>query len=366
MTTEQFIEKAKLIHNNKYDYSLSVYINPKTKVKIICPKHGIFEQMPYSHLSGRGCSFCCGGRKYTNEEYINKVKNIFPEYDFSITKYTASNKSIEAICPKHGVFRRQASQLLLGKGCGKCGKESSVLKHRNSIDNLNKRFIKNHEEEFYDPVFVDGNTLSDKILVFCNICGKQFSLLTNNFLSGYGCKNCMRYIFSSRKTLTNDDFIKKSIEVHGNLYDYSEVEYKGINEKVKIKCKECNNYFYQTPDAHWKGGGCPYCRGSFGEKKISSILKSKEINFIPQKTFLDLRDKNELSYDFYLPDYNLLIEYNGEQHYNKNSFGRTYKDFLLQKHHDWLKRKYALKNNYDLLVISYKDDVDKIIKNIDQ
>jgi len=98
-----------------------------------------------------------------------------------------------------------------------------------------------------------------------------------------------------------------------------------------------------------------FCR-SFckGEKEIKTFFEKKNINFERQKIFVDLKDVFYLSYDFYLPDYNLLIEYNGSQHYKWNKkFQKTLHDFHKQLYHDWLKRKYAKKNNFKLLVIPY-------------
>ena len=95
--TEEFIQKSKLIHNNKYDYFLVEYINSYTKVKIICPEHGIFEQQPSNHLSKNGCK-SCGYKKQTenNEAFLIKAnithKNKFWAYYFYFCLMEFSNK----------------------------------------------------------------------------------------------------------------------------------------------------------------------------------------------------------------------------------------------------------------------------------
>ena len=167
-----------------------------------------------------------------------------------------------------------------------------------------------------------------------------------------------------RKPKTTENFIEKAKQIHGNKYDYSLVEYKNNKTKVKIICP-IHGIFEQTPNCHLRLQGCPKCKTPKGEKKIFSFLIKEGISFESQKKFKDLFDKDIshlLSYDFYIPSKRLLIEFNGKQHYIFKSLfykNKTIKDFYIQKHHDWLKRKYAIKNNYKLLVISFKD-IEKI------
>ena len=88
ITTGQFIKKARDVHKNKYDYSLSNYNHTHKKIKIICPDHGTFEQTPSSHLNGSGCPKCYGNKNLTTEEFINKSNLIHNnKYDYSLSKY---------------------------------------------------------------------------------------------------------------------------------------------------------------------------------------------------------------------------------------------------------------------------------------
>lgn len=174
-----------------------------------------------------------------------------------------------------------------------------------------------------------------------------------------------------RKPKTTENFIEKAKQIHGNKYDYSLVEYKNNKTKVKIICP-IHGVFEQTPNCHLSLQGCPKCKTPKGEKKIFSFLIKEGISFESQKKFKDLFDKDIshlLSYDFYIPSKRLLIEFNGKQHYNFKSLfykNKTIKDFYIQKHHDWLKRKYAIKNNYKFLVISFKDieKIDNILTEV--
>ena len=125
-TTEQFIIDAKSIHGDKYDYSLVDYINNKSKVKIICPTHGEFEQIPYSHLSGKGCPKCKGDKsrilnQSNTEEFINKADKIHDnKYDYSLVEYENARTKVKIICHVHGEFEQTPASHLSGHGCPKC------------------------------------------------------------------------------------------------------------------------------------------------------------------------------------------------------------------------------------------------------
>ena len=120
---EKVIEKFKEKHLDEYDYSLMIYINNKIKVKIICKKHGIFEQTPHHHKRGGGCQKCAnvGARRLTNEEFINKA-NIKHnnKYEYSISNYTTNRCKVKVMCNEHGIFEPNAGQHLNGQGCPKC------------------------------------------------------------------------------------------------------------------------------------------------------------------------------------------------------------------------------------------------------
>jgi len=106
-----FIDKSNIIHNNRYDYSLVEYINNKTKIKIICKEHGIFEQVPSEHLKGSGCAKCNYDKQKKNlYDFIidsNKIHN--NKYDYSLVEYIGANKKIKIICTEHEIFHQTPS-----------------------------------------------------------------------------------------------------------------------------------------------------------------------------------------------------------------------------------------------------------------
>lgn len=277
--TTEFIQKAKEIHGDKYDYTLVKCKNKTTKVKIICDIHGIFYQTPRNIINGRGCPKC--RNKKTQEQFIKECNEKHNnEYDYSLVKYINVTQKIKIICEKHGVFEQNAGHHLNGSKCPKC-----------------RGFIQN-----------------------------------------------------------NNSFIKRSKEKHGNKYDYSLVEYKNNRIPVKIICKK-HGIFEQIPKHHLTGSGCPLCKNSKGENIIINILKELNIKYKRQKTFDGCKDKKNLQFDFYLPEYNICIEYDGIQHFKKiERFGGD-EGFKRRLFLDSIKTNYCINNNISLIRISYKDDI---------
>ena len=285
----KFIQKAKLIHGDKYDYSLVDYTESKFKVKIICPIHGEFEQRASGHLSGYGCSKCSQDKqKISINDFIKKGKLIHDnKFDYSKVRYINYDTKVKIICPVHGEFEQTPSKHLKGKDCELCS------------------FIK-------------------------------------------------------RKTKINK-FVEKAKLIHSDKYDYSNVEYFGFGTKVKIICP-IHGEFEQTPQNHLKGQKCPYCKESKGENKIRELLNNFSVNFIPQYKFDKCKYKLKLPFDFYLPDYNTCIEYNGIQHYKAIDYFGGEKRFKEQQKKDIIKKVYCEKNNIRLIIIKYNENVKKIMK----
>jgi len=218
LTLREFINMSNEKHDNKYNYSLVEYKNNYTKVKIICPEHGIFEQKPSNHLLGTGCSKCSGKNK-TNEELILELKN-----------------------------------------------------------------------------------------------------------------------------------------VQGNRYDYSLVNYINRHKKVKIIC-HIHGIFNQTPAGHLSGKGCHSCNESKGEEVIRKYLIENNIKFENQKRFDKCKNKNSLPFDFYLPEQNLCIEFNGEQHYKSNTYFGGIKTLKYIQKNDNIKIKFCELNKINLLIIKFDENI---------
>ena len=153
-TTCEFIEKAKKIHGDKYDYSKVNYINSKTKVCIICPEHGEFWQRPKDHLQGHGCYHCgrklCRGKSVSTETLIQTMKDVHNnEYDYSKVEYKGSKEKICIICPEHGEFWQNGGVHLQGSGCPKCLKSKLENEMSSILHNLNIEYF-----EQYKPIWL--------------------------------------------------------------------------------------------------------------------------------------------------------------------------------------------------------------------
>jgi len=269
--TKKFIEKARKVHGDKYDYSLVDYINAKTKVKIICKIHGIFEQKPDAHINQKqGCPKCAGVKKLTQKEFIKKAKLIHGNtYNYSLVKYKNSTTKICIICPVHGKFWQSPNKHLKGQGCPKCSGNTKL-----TIEEFIKRSEEIHGNK-YDYSEVEYKNAFTKVKIICPKHG-EFEQGPNNHLQGQGCPKCSLQRRSDKRK--NVNFIKDAKVIHGNKYDYSEVEYKNAFTKVKIICPK-HGEFLKSPNNHLsKKQGCPKC--SFIEQLNNSNYISGQ--YIPK------------------------------------------------------------------------------------
>lgn len=123
LTTKEFIEKSQKVHGDKFDYSEVDYQGNKLKIKIKCKKCGhIFEQQAQSHMKGFGCPFCSNNNKSTTKEFIEKASKVHGEkYDYSLVNYVNAHTKVNIICPVHGVFQQiPSSHWYLQQGCPIC------------------------------------------------------------------------------------------------------------------------------------------------------------------------------------------------------------------------------------------------------
>ena len=260
--TSKFIEKAKKIHINKYDYSLVEYIKSSIKVSIICYIHGIFEMKPNDHLRKCGCPSCKGVKKSTTKEFIEKSNITHNNYfDYSLVEYINNKTKVKIICPIHGIFEQIPQSHLKGKGCLEC---SGSKKLTNESFTTKSNIIHNNKYD-YSLTHYDGNRT--KVKIICPIHG-IFEQIPNDHLRNHGCPEC-----TNKKKLTNDSFIIKSNIIHNTKYDYSLTHCDGNKTKVKIICP-IHGIFEQIPDSHLKGRGCPIC-GNIN-KRISHLKRIEE------------------------------------------------------------------------------------------
>jgi len=251
---EGFVDKARIVHGNKFDYSLVDYKNHHEKVIIICKEHGEFHQTPSNHIQKKGCPKC--GKNSKANKIINTARKGFVDksrivhsnkYDYSKVEYKRHNQKVIIVCKEHGEFRQSPNNHLQGSGCTECAK-----------------------------------TKISAILI------EQAAL----------------------------EFEPRSRIIHSNKYDYSKVVYKGSKEKVTIICKEHGD-FPQTPGGHLDGNGCPECgKEKIAHNFLNLYETNKELGSEPGIFYL-LKFKHASGFEFIkagITSQSIRIRYRGKQY----------------------------------------------------
>ena len=368
--TQEFIEKAKEVHADyNYDYSQAIYVNKRTKVKIYCPKHdNWFTPLPGVHINQKTRCKMCGKESgdskqtLTKEEFINRSNILHNnQYDYSKVDYNNSYTKVNVICKDHGLFSvRPKDHLksgvyhngsLLCSGCPKCGDVKGGISRTKSTEYFLDKAEKSHSDKF-DYSKVDYKHIHKNIKLTCKKHDLEFEVTPGNFTSNiYNCPECFKEI-NSELLYTKEEFIEQCKLAHNNLYDYSEIEYSGVGKLVNnIRCVK-HGLFNQIGYSHKRGYGCPHCCSSKGELAVKSYLEQNNINFIQQKSFPGCVHKSLLKFDFYLPDHNVAIEFQGRQHFEEISyFGgeESFKEIVLK---DEIKSTYCKTNYIELICLS--------------
>lgn len=234
VTIEEFIERARAVHGDKYDYSKVNYINNKTEVTIICPIHGEFSQRPDSHLQGKGCKYCSNpSYKYTTEEFIKISKTIHGnKYDYSKTNYIDSNTKVIITCPIHGDFKQKPHEHLRSCGCQKCNQSHLEKDIEKLLQNNNIEYEYNKYYKELDNLQLDFYIPSLKIGIECQ--GKQ------HFNAKYGWSSNQEKNEKQFQLLQQRDALKRELcEKNGiKLLYYSDLgidyPYEVIEDKNLI------------------------------------------------------------------------------------------------------------------------------------
>jgi len=352
-TTEEFKKEVYDLVGNEYTV-LGEYINNKTKIKMkhnIC--NNVYEVTPTNFLHRKNrcpdCSLKNIGNKYrkTTEEFKKEV------YDLVNDEYTVLGEYINnktKIKMKHklcnNVYEVKPNYFLNGTRCPLCSKKL-------------KKTTESFKQEVYKLVGNEYTVLgeyinnSTKIKMKHNICNSILNKTPNKFLQGDRCPLC-----SKKLKKTTEEFKKEVFNLVGDEYTVLG-EYINNSTKIKMKHNICN-FEYEVRPVNFltKDNRCPKCkRESKGELKIKEYLDNKNIKYIKEKRFKNCKYKNYLPFDFYLEEYNLCIEFDGKQHFDKNTifYKNDKKEFELQKKRDLIKNEFCNNSNINLLRIPYTD-----------
>lgn len=335
-TKEDFIDKSKTKHGDKYDYSLVDYVNVRTKVKIICGEHGVFEQPPNSHLLGKGCALCGIARQASKvaealsmgtDEFIRRSNDKHDNaYDYSGIEYINSRQLVTIKCQVHGGFEVRTYDHLNGSGCPACSAinpEKRTTAKGAAITFIDKAKIAHNN--IYDYSKVVYKSATAKVIVNCMKHG-DFLISPYNHLVGSGCQSCSKEKASMSLRGDTQSFINKAVITHGDKYDYRFVDYSSSTDPVKIVCP-VHGEFHQRPDNHVTGKGCRKCgmQMSKGEDEIFSLVSSICSDAIQS----DRKTITPYELDIVIPSRALAIEFNGvwwhgddkkDKKYHRNKF----------------------------------------------
>lgn len=302
-------------------------------------------------------------RKRTNEEFLLEINKMNPTYSI-LSEYVNCDTDIHCFCNIHNVnFYSTPYNLLKGKcGCEACRRDKIGNKNRRTKSELIDK-LKHVNENI--EVVGEYTQCKNKIECKCKVHNEIFFITPDHLMHGEtGCKKCIDIKNHNAGLKSHDVFINQVKNIHPTINVLG--KYDGAHTRIEVECLNCGHVWLPEATSLTSGFGCPCCAFSKGEKRIKKFLESYNIMFIPQKTFPGLVGVGGkcLSYDFYLPKFNLLIEYQGQFHDGTVPF-QTEEEFLIQKEHDKRKSIYAQLNHIQLLEIWYQnyDNIEKILTN---
>lgn len=366
LTIEEVIKRV-----HSYNPNITIigeYQGGSKRIDCICEKcENQWKPIASNIMNGENCPICANNnriKKLTGnlDQFIEQLSKINPDVEV-IGKY--KNKNTKVLC-RCKVCQHEwnvlPSKLLRGQHCPNCAN-----KHRND----NRR--KTHEEFIKELAGISPNidvldrykNIESKILVHCKDCSYEWETAPINLLVGKNCPKCSAKKNGLKCRKAHETFIQEL----NNINDTIEVlgQYVTNRTKIECKCKCCGSEFWATPHSLLSRKGCPVCYLSLGELSIRTYLKNHNIDFVHQKKFANLRGEGgkPLSYDFYLPNQNLLIEFQGKQHKEPVEIFGGETNFKRVQTHDARKRQYAKDNNIRLLEIWYYDylKISEILSN---
>ena len=285
---DKFVEDARKVHGDLYDYSQCDYKSARLKVAIKCKVHGRFEQVPYVHLKGAGCPACGKeavgqAQRTSQQEFVGQgMAKYGKKYDYSKVEYVNAWTSVLVGCPSHGVFSQTPAAHLHNTtyGCPKCASDDASNRgrgpraprpqDRSNTSEFTERATTKHNGK-YDYSLVEYANSKDKVTIICKVHG-AFKQDASGHLSGSGCPKCGDERIAASQRQSVDSFITRARAVHGDKFDYSQVNYRTARIPVTVICP-VHGEFQQVPYRHIKSG-CRKCAdddlpGAYSVKVLS-------------------------------------------------------------------------------------------------
>ena len=361
-THEEYV--AELAVKNPTIEVIGKYVDAKTKILHHCLIHDIYwEIAPTNALRGDGCEKCRKDRvrnkmQKTHDEYVKEVMICNP-YIEVLEKYIDSRTPILHKCKKHGVeWKAIPSNVLKGHGCAECKSES-----------LKNNFSRTQEQYIYEISIINPNIevvgmfagVKVPIMHRCKIHNIEWITSPSSILQGCGCPECCKEKIGDKNRKTHEQYVEELKVKNPNIVALG--IYVNALTPILHKCLIDDFEWYARPGNILFGFGCPKCNESKGEKLVRKWLEKNNIKYKYQYSFPDCKDINTLPFDFYLPDYNIAIEYQGKQHYESIDYFGGEKSLQYTQKHDSIKKEYCKNNNIKLLEIPYFKNVEEELNN---
>ena len=275
--TAEFIELAKRVHQDKFDYRDVNFTKLGSKVIIHCKTHGKFEQGAGIHLDGSGCKKCYYDRlsifklQKARVEFLEKAITVHGDlYDYSKVCYITSLQTVIIICGVHGEFNQSPSAHLSGSGCNPCAISRRAVTKEQFVERAH--VLHGVKFDYKDIIY---HNMTTAITIRCLIHGVFTQTPHDHLESKYGCRKCADISIGDVQRSNAEEFVLKAQEIHNDAYDYSKVVYKSCHVKVIILCR-VHGEWLQTPNSHLAGHGCGKCES----KKNGELRRNTREDFL--------------------------------------------------------------------------------------
>lgn len=343
-TTKKFVDRSIAKFGTKFTYLETNYVKQNIDLIITCKTHGNFKLSPSQHFRLKyGCPKCNFEipREIEKNKIFQKGKELHKnKYDYSKVIFVNMSDKVELICPIHGSFWQDLyGHTARGNGCNQC----AISAGKFTLDKFIARSKIIHGDKYnYSKVKYETN--ASLVTITCKRHG-DFIQRASSHLAGCKCKKC----YNEESKLPTEKFIENAKLVHGDKFDYSKVIYTGNKNPVEIICPK-HGSFWQTPNTHVSSrNGCRFCAESKGEVAVEIFLNKYGI-----KHTREYRISPHLyRYDFYLPEFDIYIEFHGQQHYRHVEFFGSLEEHLAVKKRDQIKISLVKQHGGKLIVLTY-------------
>ena len=291
-------------------------------------------------------------KKKTHEEYVFELSIKNPDLEV-VGVYVDTKTKILHRCKIHNIIWEMfPTNALKGQGCQKC-----------KCEKMSARQLKPNEQYLSEAELLNPHVIvlepyagaSVPILHKCKYCGKKWKIRPSDVLNGKSCRECSCKKFGQKIKKSHQQYIEDLLKVNADIEPVE--DYINTDTPILHKCNICGYIWPIKPNHALSGHGCPVCNQSRGEREISKWLDEFFIKYIPQYKFDDCRDRLPLPFDFYLPQYNICIEYDGLQHFEPIDWFGGEETLSAIKYHDSIKTNYCKENQITLIRIAYNQSI---------